>query len=200
MKKFNLYMSIMFLAGCLAMLTTGCATGPYNATTLIQIKDIRNYEPVNAKGFEVEDKNLLIKYVPDIVDAGISLQFKNKSQKPIKIIWDEMSYISADNNSQKIFHSGVKIIDRSQSQSPTTIPPQANLDDTVIPIDSVSWELDNWHYKPLCGTRSIYTHELDDSMCINQTFGFYLTYEIEGKKHSLTLKYKYLSKEPLPKK
>ena len=193
----NLNKCILLIVGILAL---GCATAPYSSTTMVQIKDKRNYEPVGAKSFEVEDKNLLIKYVPDIVEAGISLQFKSKSEKPIKIIWDEMSYISADNKSQRIFHSGVKIIDRAQSQPPTSIPPQASLDDTVVPVENVNWELDNWRYKPLCGVRSIYTHELDDSMCMGQTFGLFVTYEVDGKKNSLTLKYKFVSKEPIVKK
>lgn len=195
MNQFKNYILLAALA-----LSVGCVTSPYSSTTMVQIKDKRNYEPINAKGFEVEDKNLLITYKPDIVEAGISLQFKNKTEKPVKIIWDESSYISPDNKSQKIFHSGVKIIDRTNSQPPTLIPPQGAADDTIVPTDSVSWELDAWRYSPLCGTRSIYTHELDDSLCLNKTFGFYITYEVEGKKTGLNLKYKFASKEPLPKK
>lgn len=182
------------------LLASGCAVSPYSKTTMVQIKDKRNFTPVEAKDFSLEDKNITIKYVPDIVEAGIDIQFINKSSKPVKIIWDESAYISSENKSQKIFHSGVKIIDRTQAQTPTVIPPLGVLDDMVLPVDNVSWEYDTWSYKPLCGVRSIYTHELDDSGCINQTFGFYLTYELEGKKHSLTIKYKYVSKVPLPKK
>ena len=182
------------------LLTFGCAVSPYSKTTMVQIKDKRNFAPVDAKDFLLEDKNIILKYVPDIVEAGIDLQFTNKSSKPVKIIWDESAFISPENKSQKIFHSGVKIIDRTQAQTPTVIPQLGALDDMMIPVDNVNWEYDTWSYKPLCGVRSIYTHELDDSGCINQTFGFYLTYELEGKKNSLTLKYKYLSKEALPKK
>lgn len=40
-------------------------------------------------------------------------------------------------------------------------------------------------------------HTLDDSKCIGQVFGYFVTYEINGQKKNLTLKFKYISKTPI---
>ena len=191
--------SVYFLA-IIATVFTACVTNNYSSTTMVRVLHKRNYEPIDTKKFENEDQSILIQYNPDIVESGLSVQLKNKSDKPLRIIWDDSTYIRPGNTTQKIFHSGIKIIDRSNSQPSTTIPPQSILEETLVPIDGVSWGNNNWEYNPLCGTRSIYTHELDDSACMGKIFGFYITYEINGKKNSLPLKFKYVSKEELPKK
>jgi hypothetical protein len=193
---------VIFLA--FTFVLQGCmTTGDYNQRTWVRVEHKRTYEPIGTKSFSVEDANLSIIYVPDIVDAGVSLSFINKTEKPIKIIWDESAYISPANTSNRVFHAGIKITDRMQSNPPSLIPPKGNIEDIITPVEGVDWSstLNKWEYYPLCGERSVYLHTLDDSKCVNQIFGFYITYEVDGKKAHLNLKYKYIGKELIkPKK
>lgn len=195
-------LSYLTLLSLTSLIQIGCASmsGPYSQTTMVQIQHKRNYEPIEAKEFLAEDKYISIKYTPDIVEAGISVQINNKSPKVVKIIWDESAYISPDKQSQKIFHSGIKIADRSLPQPVSVIPPQGMIQDSLLPINSVTWDAGGWRYSPLCGVRSLVQHTLDDSLCVNSAFSFFITYEVDGKKNNLTLKYKFIGKEALEKK
>ncbi len=187
---------------CALSLTACASMGAYNARTYAQIRHKRTYEPVNAKEFKVEDSNLIAEYTPDILDAGTSFQFTNKTNKVIKIIWDETAYLAPSGQSERIFHAGVKLIDRGQSQPPTVIPPRGHLLDDLIPIANVepgSGQFAAWRYNTMCGTQSLPTRELQDAECIGKIFGYFLTYEIDGKKKNMTAQFRFVSKEPLPK-
>lgn len=196
-KHLNLYFGgvllFVFQTGCVS---TGMWSG-YSKTTMVRVQHTRNYAPIGSKDFLVEDKNISIKYEPDIVEAGNNIQITNKSNKPVKIIWDDSVYISPSNTTEKIFHAGVKLIDRAQSQPSSIIPPTSMIQDTIIPINSANFGSTGWEYIPLCGIKSLAMHTLDDEQCLNKEFSFFITYESEGKRNNLSYKYKYISKEPI---
>jgi len=195
-------MKFVFLAA-VTLTLSACASmyKDYRGRTMVRVQHQRNYEPVNAKTFRVEDQYIAVEYLPDTVDSGISVKFVNKTDKAARILWDESTYMAPSGQSERIFHSGVKIADRGAPQAPSVIPPKSHLADDLIPITKVDWSstLGNWEYSPLCGSRSVTMHTIDDDACVGQTFGYFITYEIDGKKKNLLLKYKYASKEPLPK-
>lgn len=195
------------------LVTSGCVTfdpkdyANMHVRTGIVQNFKRNYKPVKSKLFGVETKELSITYVPDLVDAGTSFQFKNKTNNAIKIIWDETTFIDRLGHPKKIFHSGVKIVDRNGPQLPTVIPPNTQISDDLISTDKVHYlrysdtpSLNRWAYNPLCGTieqQENYTMKIvDDSHCIGKTFGYFITYEIKGKKKHTTAKFVYVSKKP----
>lgn len=188
----------------LLLVLTSCAGmyKDYVGKTAVRETSIREYSPVDAKAYNVEDKNLSISYVPTIVDAGIQVTFKNKSNQALKIIWDESVYMSPSGTSEGIFHNGVVIAERASVKPPTVIPPQASHSDELIVRSHVEFHSSQygsgWGYSPLCGTRDYMDHTLDDKSCIGQTFQFYVTYEINGKKQALTLKFKYIGSKPKP--
>lgn len=188
----------------IAILLTGCAITPpdydYHHRTYIPLDTDRSYEPVNAKAFVVEDKNILIKYTPDIVDAGVQFEFQNKSSKPISIVWDQTTFINAGSQSERVFHDGVIIKDRNTSLPPTLIPPTAKHADMVIPTSRVDWASSDWLYEPLCGVRVGANLAYDDSVCMNKNLSFFFTYEIDGVKKNLTATFKLTKKTPRPKK
>lgn len=69
----------------------------------------------------------------------IDFVLKNKTDNPLIIDWNKMSYVDVLNKSHKILHEGVKYIDKNSSLSPTTIPPTANIEDFVFPTDNISY-------------------------------------------------------------
>ena len=188
------------------LLVAGCATNPlanqnYNERTW-GIKDdvVRTYEPIGAKAYKFENADLVIEYKPDTSDSGTMFDFKNKTPKVLKVIWDESTYIAPTGKVSKIFKSGVKIIDRGQSIPPTVLPPSASYSDLVIPIENVQWgPYNQWVYSPLCGSVDRFsrgsTYKLSDDECVGNTFTYFFTYEIDGKKKNVTVKFKYASKQ-----
>ena len=83
----------------------------------------------------------------------IAFLLRNKTDNPISIDWNQVSYIDLSGGSHKVMHEGVKYITRSESQPPSIIPPTANLKDIVFPIDYVSYSSSRyssgWREEPL---------------------------------------------------
>lgn len=194
MKKFGLLALIVFFGSC-ASLYEG-----YTTRSLVKVSgEKRVYEPIGTKSFELNTSNLRVAYTPDIAESGNSFEFVNKSNKPIKIIWDESSFVHPGGDSEKVFHSGVKLKNRSGSQPPSIIPPGAKLTDVVIPASKVEFKDygaygARWEYAPLCGTKGTTSHRLDDASCIGKTFAYFFTYQVGEKKKTVNLKFKYVSK------
>jgi len=69
----------------------------------------------------------------------ISLKLKNNAKHSIKILWNECSFTDIENNTQRIFHNGVKIIDRTRELPPTFIPKRASINECIIPNDYVDY-------------------------------------------------------------
>jgi len=191
----------IFITG---FLLSSCASmSNYNPRTMVSGTDVRSYEAVDSKDFKFENKDLVIQYKPDIADASTMVNFTNKTNKIIKIVWDETVYISPLGQSDRVFHDGVKIIDRDRSQVPSIIMPKSSQIDMVTANSNVHFETGQyggWKYTPICGSVSLVMHELEDKVCIGKVFGYMFTYEIEGKKKTATIKFKYLSKAPIEKK
>lgn len=82
----------------------------------------------------------------------LEFTLQNRSNKTLKVIWDEASYIDEKGQSNRIMHNGVKYVDRSQSQPPSSIIKGATLSDVIIPTDKVryaSGQYGGWYTMPL---------------------------------------------------
>jgi hypothetical protein len=92
-----------------------------------------------------EDSILHVGFV--IGPKEISFVMKNKSTQPLRILWDETSFITGG-EAKRIMHAGVKYSERNNAQPPTLIPPGAAIDDLVAPVDNVIY-LSGWITRPL---------------------------------------------------
>lgn len=165
------------------------------------VKYNRTYQPVDSSGYSYEDKNVKMTYQPVTIATGVPLTIENKSDKPIKVVWDESSFLNESGNSERIMHDGVKFNDRNSPMVPTVIPPHGRINDAVTPTSRAHFDSSEygvpglgWLLNPLCGQIDkagyIEPQEKDDE-CVGKTFGLFITYEIDGKKTPVTLKYKY---------
>ena len=62
----------------------------------------------------------------------------NKTNYTFKINWDDICYVDIFRNTHRVMHSGVKYIDRNNSQPSSTLPRGAKLVDCLVPTDYVS--------------------------------------------------------------
>lgn len=87
--------------------------------------------------------------------SSINFDLTNKSEQTLKLIWDETAYISAENVTERIFHKGIKYIDRENSQPPSSIYKKTTLSDLVSPTSYtrfVSGQYGGWVSTPLIPT------------------------------------------------
>ena len=84
-----------------------------------------------------EDNDLKITFI--VGTKEIDFEIYNKTDKSVKIIWDETSFIPYGEG-KKVMHKGVKYIDRNAAQVPTTIPSKTTWSDMVVPTDNVYYK------------------------------------------------------------
>lgn len=61
----------------------------------------------------------------------------NKTTHSIKLNWDDFSYVSTTGQVGRVMHTGVKFIDRNNSQPATMIPRGATISDILVPTDNI---------------------------------------------------------------
>lgn len=182
------------------LLVCGCATGPKPPVFK------REYSPVDAKEFKYEDKNIIFTYTPVTFGSGaplwennfapgsgVPVKFVNKTDKFIKIIWDETAFINPSGQSEKVIHEGVKLVDRNAPMAPSLIPPKASLTDIITPVSRVIWNGTSWEYRMICGEQNLIPFkgfEQKDEECVNKVFGIFMAYVSEGKPLNFMVKFK----------
>ncbi|MFM6308511.1 MAG: hypothetical protein ACKPGB_09620, partial [Dolichospermum sp.] len=94
-------------------------------------------KPVLNKDLNFEDKYIKISWIFSEDKLGFVLN--NKTKNPIKIDWNQVSYIDTLGNAEKVIHQGVKYVNRNEFQTPTIIPPTAKIQDIIFPSNNISY-------------------------------------------------------------
>jgi hypothetical protein len=91
----------------------------------------------NITGNVYEDNDLKITF--SVGSKEIDFEIYNKTDKSVKIIWDETSFIPYGEG-KKVMHKGVKYVDRNAAQVPTAIPSKTSWSDIVVPTDNIYYK------------------------------------------------------------
>jgi hypothetical protein len=94
-------------------------------------------QPVISNNLSYSDSLIDIIFTINTDRAEIGFVLNNKSDKTIKLNWDDFSYVSIDNNANRVMHTGVRYIERDKSQAPTTIPSGTKLVDGLTPVECI---------------------------------------------------------------
>ena len=129
----------------------------------------------------------------NVKDSYVDLKIKNLSDRPLKIIWDDASFVKLG-EAQKIIHKNVKFIDKEKTQSPTVIPVNSFVTEMIQPIDNISFETVSygsygkssfWSSKPLFlkynGMSSPKYVEKKIKPLLGSKIAIYLPIEYDGK-------------------
>lgn len=84
--------------------------------------------------------------------SQIEFDLTNNTSKTIRVIWDDAVFISISNESNRIFHKGVKYTERENPQQPTAIYKSSILSDLIAPTSYstfTSGQYGGWTSKPL---------------------------------------------------
>ncbi|MEA3369003.1 MAG: PDZ domain-containing protein [Candidatus Ratteibacteria bacterium] len=179
---------------CIILLTlgiflSGCATvGPkfYMAISMIEPREI--YPAYDQNGYiRFEDENIKIKFI--VGEKKIGFNLENKSNGPVKILWDNSAYIDVRNTSHRIMHQGVRYIERDRVQPPTSIAPSTSIDDLILPVDNVvSVYGGGWKTAPLF--PALGEEEKNEQFYRGKQFGILMALDINNNIKNYLFKFK----------
>jgi len=87
-----------------------------------------------------EDGTVRIKWLPSPYDIVFVLN--NKTDRPVRIDWDEARFVDEKGASHRLIHSGAGYEDRNASHPPTVVAPRGTLEDFLHPSDYFQREED----------------------------------------------------------
>lgn len=134
-----------------------------------------------------QDSLISIQFLPQ--HNQIEFTLNNISNKTLKIIWDETTFVNEFGEAGRIMHSGVKFNERNNSQPASVIPPGTKITDLVAPTDKVymgayGWSQDYIFNKSVNDgiIKVVMPIEIDGSIKSIYTFDFRTTHSQKDNK------------------
>lgn len=88
-----------------------------------------------AGGYTHHAEDQLIRIVWSPPFKEFPFEILNKSEYPIRILWDEAVYVDVADQTHRVMHSGIKFNHRNLSQSPSVVAARGRLIDLLAPTD-----------------------------------------------------------------
>lgn len=107
---------------------------------------------------------------------SFNLEVKNKTNKDMKLIWDETYFLEKGNASGRFMFAGIKYSEREKSNLPDLILSNNTYTKYILPNVKVKYMYSYLTKKSEWVNTAIETY--------NSPVGIYLTVEIEGKKYN----------------
>lgn len=73
------------------------------------------------------------------VDYNLNLVLTNKTGNPVRILWNDASFVDEFGVSHRVMHASQGLSEPNQTQQATAIAPGAKLRDGLSPIDYAKW-------------------------------------------------------------
>lgn len=149
-------------------------------------------KPVESKELLYEDKDLKALFMPST--EGINFVLQNKTDNPLKIDWNQVSYIDPLGISHKAIHSGIRYIEKDSPRSPMVVPPTAKVSDIIVPTSNIYYDGGKygtgWKINPLFPETGPKAEGFKDA-----SFGIFMPVEINSKIKNYTFTFQIVSVE-----
>jgi hypothetical protein len=132
MLKKLLLLSLVVVSMSSCYTTSTVSTAKYS----VSLRDKENNK-IDTAGILVFRDSLIDAFF-DFKEKDLSVSIKNKTDKSIKLVWDETLFI-VDGSSSKVMHEGIKYTNRNQSMPPSVIPANYAISDVIVPTNNVYW-------------------------------------------------------------
>jgi hypothetical protein len=122
-----------------------------------------------------EDQAIRIQF--SISEKQIGMILQNKMPLPIKVDWNNISYVDITGVAHRVMHTGVRYIERDRPQVPTVIPPAAMIQDVIIPSDHIAYTSGpggRW------SSRSLFPGLSETDRYVGSSFSVFMPLELEG--------------------
>lgn len=134
-------MKKLFILFVFSLFVVSCSTVNNYKYNVSMIK------PIVSDSLRYKDDKIDVKF--DAVTDNIKITLQNKSDKTLKINWDELSIVLF-NIAGRVIHEGIPLIDRDKAQVPTIIPVNSIWIDKIVPVNNI-------YYVKAMKVGSIYT-------------------------------------------
>jgi hypothetical protein len=103
-------------------------------------------KPVESRELATQDESISISF--RMARDAIGFELQNRTESPIKIDWDQVSFVETTGTAVRVLHSGVRLIAKDSPQASTVVPPGAKITDQITPISRIEYE-GGWSVLPL---------------------------------------------------
>ena len=131
-------------------------------------------KPAESESLTYDDDTLNVVF--GVSRNGVNFTLRNKTESPIKIDWNQWSYVDVEGKSHKVFHRGVKYKDKETLLPPSTVPPTAALEDLIVPTDHVEWSNVEGGFR----TLELLPDNATASTFIGKTVSVFMPIEVNG--------------------
>jgi hypothetical protein len=139
-----------------------------------------------------EDTSLSFKFSID--PKGIACTIRNKTNDPISVNWNMVSYIDASGDAHKVIHSGIRLVDKEAPQTPTLIPPTARINETLFPTDYIQSGSSGLSQQPLWpNTGHVSKDESQLKNLEGSTFSVFMPIEVGGKANNYSFVFRIVN-------
>lgn len=128
--------NITLLVAC-ALLLVSCKTAYYGSYQLSLYSTEYDSKDVLSSNKTYEDDLVQIEWNVD--ETCFYFNLLNKTDTPIEIDWNRLSYIDVNGYSNAIIHSGVRYLDKNKKMESTIVPPKSKLSDVLLPANNVNY-------------------------------------------------------------
>ena len=142
MKKIVLLAALVSFTSCGGLFTytsydvsLKSVESPTNAKEKFGETKVIKVEQDELSKYQYEDD--FIKIFWYVSSEQFNFEITNKSDYTMKLNWDDMSYVDEYGKTNRVMHSGVKYIDRNNSQPASVLPKNASLSDILLPTENV---------------------------------------------------------------
>lgn len=104
-------------------------------------------EPIKSETLQFSDETISIDFSFPKEDFGqhkrISFLLSNRTDQAISIIWDACSITLPSGQTSQVIHEGIRYMHKQEPMAPTTVPPGASIQESVIPTVNIYYS-DGW--------------------------------------------------------
>jgi hypothetical protein len=118
-----------------------------------------------------------IKILFSVSEKQIGIVLHNKLNAPIKIDWNNVSYVDITGLAHGVVHTGVRYMERDRLQVSTLIPPSAMIEDAIIPSDHISYipgSSGGW------SSRALFPASQKIDVYVGKSFSVFMPLELDG--------------------
>jgi len=128
--------------------------------------------PIRSDKLAFEDPT--IAFAAQMVREGIRIALLNKTDQPIKIDWNSVSYVDQTGKANSVSHQGIKYTDAASQKPPTIIPPGARHEDTIIPATNIHFA-NEWKIDPILPMGAL------SGEVVGKTFSLFMPLDVGGR-------------------
>lgn len=125
--------------------------------------------------FAVTTREVYLYFRPDT--TAVHFQLENRLGVPIRILWDEGTFIDTEFRTFKAVHKGVRYDNRLLPQDPTWVQPGMKHIDFLVPVDLLN--------DPAAaggqGMRQLFPTDISAQALVGKSFGVKLVIEVENQ-------------------